>query len=165
MYRLTNDDLVVLSEEESRKLFEIVHSKESKDFHYLAFDRQLSGYSPLNVYIHSNNKEVLNDERDIINSLLKRKEVCSLYPKLNLSLYPMTKLNGCDYEIDLDNIDKHFADILKLNDDVYKTKYMWVDFGHGANNFDQELVLKHLRNLLQKSKILEDIYIEFLYQK
>ena len=31
---------------------------------------------------------------------------------------------------------KHFADILKLNDEVYKTKYMYVDLGHGAKNMD-----------------------------
>lgn len=96
--------------------------------------------------------------------LIKKREACSFYPRLKLTLYPLTKLCGSDYEIDLEYIDKHFEYILELNDNHYKTKFLFVNFGHGASNFNQKLVLEHLDTLLKRSKMLKDIYIEFLQE-
>ena len=163
MYKLTENGVIELSDAENKNVSDDIYAKKNKDYHCLAFDKQLSGYTPLNTYIVSNNPDVLKDEEGIITSLLERKEVCSLYPKLNLSLYPITKLEGDKFEIDLDNIEKHFADILKLNYEVYKTKYLWVSFGQDVKNFDQGLFLKHLRRLLKESKLLKDIYINYLF--
>ena len=160
MYKLTKDDVIELNDVEGKAIFDSVYNKPDKNYHYLAFDRQLGGYNPLNVYVTNRDNSVMKDEKDIFESLLVKREICSLYPRLNLSLYPLTKLNGSEYEIDLDNIDKHFQDILELNDKVYKTKYLFVYFGHGASNFNKDLVLTKLRELLEKSKVLENIYIE-----
>ena len=162
MYRLTDNDVVYLDDSEFKKIHDAVYVRNDSNYHYLAFDRQLGGYSPLNVYVTNADASIMNDEEDIIKSLLARREICSLYPRLKLSLYPLTRLEGSEYDLDLENIDKHFADILKLNDEVYKTKYMFVNFGHGASNYNKELLLKHLRELKKKSKILEEIYIEIL---
>lgn len=165
MYRLTKYGCVSLDETEAKKLHNLIFDKADKNYHYLAFDRQFGGYSPLNVFIMENQPEMLKEEQNVFETLLAKKEVCSLYPKLNLTLYPLIKLEGTNYELDLENIDKHFGDILELNDRVYKTKYLFVDFGHGADNFNQELILDKLRELFNKSNILEDIFIEFLAEE
>ncbi len=162
MYELTKDSVIDLRDEERKAIFEHVYDKPDKNYHYLAFDRQFGGYSPLNVYVTNHDASIMRNEKDIFEKLLAKREVCSLYPKLNLTLYPLTKLDGSEYEIDLENIDKHFEDILELNDKVYKTKYLFVNFGHGASNFNQELIFEKLRGLLEKSKMLKGIYIEFL---
>ena len=162
MYELTKDNIITLNEEEDKAVFEEVYNKPANDYHYLAFDRQLGGYCPLNVYVTSHDASIMKDEKAIFEKLLTKREVCSLYPRLRLTLYPLTKLDGPEYEIDLENIDKHFADILELNDKVYKTKYLFVNFGHGASNFNKELIVAKLRELLDKSKLLEKIYLEFL---
>ena len=165
MYELTKDGVLYLSDEEAKAVFDRVYHKADKNYHYLAFDTQFGGYTPLNVFVTNNNPSIMEHEEAIFKSLLAKKEVCSLYPKLNLTLYPLTKLTDSGYEIDMNGIDKHFADILELNDNTYKTKYLFVNFGQGASNFDQELVLMKLRQLLEKSKLLKKIYIEFLIRK
>lgn len=162
MYELTKSGVVALNEAEHNSVFSDVYDKGDKNYHYLAFDRQFGGYCPLNVYVSKHEPSLLKREKAVFTMLLAKREACSFYPKLNLTLYPLTKLEGPDYEIDLANVDKHFADILELNDKVYKTKYLFVNFGHGASNFDQDLILGKLGELLKKSKVLEKIYIEFL---
>ena len=133
--------------------------KKCEEVHYLAFDRQLFGFSPLGSLLN-NNVKIQRKENEIIEQLIEKQEVCSLLPHFNVSLYPIKKLSDIEYTIDLKNIDKHFKDILYLNDKVYKTKYMFVDYGHGAENMDKSLIEKYLNELLQKSKFLESIYIE-----
>ena len=85
-----------------------------------------------------------------------------MYPKLKLTLYPLSKINDSSYSIDLDGIDKHFADILELNDKVYKSKFLLVNFGHLPDNFNQELLVTKIIELLEKSLILEEVYFEEL---
>ena len=149
-----------LSQKETDRINDLVYEKHDKDFHYLAFDRQLTGFSSLGSFVMKN-EELVKNEGLIMKSLFEKKEVCSLYPKEKLTLYPTQIADDLygRYELVLDNIDKYFEDILKLNDEVYKTKYLFVDFGHGAENFDEELIVQKLKDLLVKSNILETIYI------
>ena len=162
MYELTKNGVAALNESESKTVDHHVYEEDDKNYHYLAFDRQFGGFSPLNCYVNKHEPSLLKKEKAVFTTLLAKREACSFYPTLNLTLYPLTKLEGADYEIDLANVNKHFADILELNDKVYKTKYLFVNFGHGASNFDQGLILGKLGELLKKSKVLEKIYIEFL---
>ena len=162
MYKLKEGAVVALSDDASKAVFDSMYDKSNKDYHYLAFDRQLSGFCPIDCFVRNQDASVREEEEKIFDMLLAKREVCSLYPRLNLTLYPLTKREGPDYEIDLGNIDKHFKDILELNDKVYKTEYLVADFGHGASNFDQDLILKKLNELLKKSKLLKEVYIEYL---
>lgn len=162
MKKITNNGKDLVKEEDNFN-HEILQSH-SKDIHYLTFDRQLSGFSPLGCFISKNSK-VRDSEKKIMLALTENKRVCSLYPDELLTLYPIEYVEGGNgYNVLLDNIGKHFDDILHLNDEVYKTKYMYVDFGHGANNLRIEqnytLVLEYLNRLLQKSKVLEKIFFD-----
>ena len=159
MRRITKNGIEDLNHEEGQRIFDLVYSENSDDFHYLAFDRQLSGFSPLGSYI-LNYPALKEKENEIITALLERQEVESLYPIAKLSLYPVTQINDTKYYLDMENYKKHFADILELNDNVYKTKHLFVDFGHGAENFDEALVIQQLRELLSKSSILDVVYLE-----
>ena len=159
MKKLTTNGIEELGHEESQRIFDLVNNKQSDDFHFLAFDRQLSGFSPLGTYI-LNYPDLREKASEIISALIERQEVKSLYPVAKLSLYPVTKIDGTQYYLDMDNYEKHFADILKLNDTIYKTPNLFVDFGHGAVNFDKPLVIQQLSELLSKSPILENVYIE-----
>lgn len=159
MRQLKINEILELNEEKTREISRLVFEEHSKDVHYLAFDRQLTGFSPLGSFLTKNEK-IRENENKIMEIFLEKKEVCSLYPLEFLTLFPIELLNNNEYRIIYDNIDKDFKDILELNDKTYKTKYLYVDFGHGANNFDEELLFKYLRKLLEMSKILEAIYIE-----
>lgn len=159
MRKITKTGIENLSKEENERIFKFVYDEHSSDFHYLAFDRQLGGFNPLAVYI-GKYPAICEKTDEILAALLEKQEVESLYPVAKLSLYPVTRIDGADYSIDIANYEKHFADILKLNDTVYKTKNLIVYFGHGADNFDEDLVIQQLRDMLSKSNILEAIYIE-----
>ena len=159
MRKITKSGIESLSKEEHDLIYNLVYEDHSDDFHYLAFDRQLSGFSPLGTFV-DNYPDLKKKENEIIAALVERQEVESLYPVAKLSLYPVTKIDGPQYYLDMDNCEKHFADILELNDSVYKTKYIFVYFGHGAENFDESLLIHQLSELLSKSKMLEAIYIE-----
>ncbi len=165
MYKLTKYELIHLSNDERDRIFDRVYNKKDNNYHYLAFERQLGGYSPIHTFISNRDESIMRNEKDIFETLLAKREVCSLYPRLNLTLYPVTKIENSEYEIDLENIDKHFADILELNDEKYKTKFLFVNFGQGATNFNQKLIIKKLRELYKKSKILQAIYIEYLMEE
>lgn len=158
MRKLTTNGIEVLSGEEMTRILELVDTEHSSDFHFLAFDRQLKGFSPLGTYL-LNYPDITEDERKHMLELTERQEVGSFYPKANLSLYPVTQIDGPRYFIDMANYEKHFADILKLNDNYYKTKYLFVDFWHGPENFDEALVIQQLSELLSKSELLEAVYI------
>ncbi len=162
MRKITKNGIEVLSEEENDRIFNMVYEEHSDDFHYLAFDRQLGGFNPLAVFI-GKYPDIYTRGDEIMAALLEKQEVESLYPVAKLSLYPVTKIDGPDYSLDMTNYEKHFADILKLNDTVYKTKNLFVYFGHGADNFDESFVIEQLSELLSKSKILEAVYIEDIY--
>ena len=159
MRKITKNGIESLSNEEHDRIFKSVYEEPGEDFHYLAFDRQLGGFSPLGVYIH-NYPALGENEKEIIAALVEKQEVESLYPVAKLSLYPVTKIDGPEYYLDLDNCEKHFADILELNDTVYRTKNLIVDFGHVANNFDEALLIQKLTELLSKSNLLEAVYIQ-----
>ncbi|MBP5574145.1 MAG: hypothetical protein J6X50_00115 [Bacilli bacterium] len=157
MKQLTLNDCVLLNEQEQKRIENLIGNHD-KNFHYLAFDRQLHGFSPLGSFL-GDARDILAKEQEIMDSLIEKQEVCSLYPRVLLTLYPIRRIDYERYELELNNISKHFTDILELNDQVYKTKYLFVDFGHGAANFDQDLLYEMLRNLLRKSNLLEAIYI------
>lgn len=159
MRKITRNGVEILSKEESEHIYNLVYDELSEDFHYLAFDRQLNSFSPLGVYT-SRFPALMENENEIIAALVDHQEVESLYPVAKLSLYPVTKIVDARYSLDLDNCEKHFADILKLNDTVYSTKYLFVDFGHVADNFDEVLLIKHLSELLSKSNLLEVVYLQ-----
>ena len=159
MRKITINGIVSLSPEDGESIHNLVYEEHSDDYHYLAFDRQLGGFNPLAVYI--GNYPAIYERRDeIMAALVEKQEVESLYPVAKLSLYPVTRIDGAEYSLDMDNYEKHFADILKLNDAVYKTRNLIVYFGHGAENFDEALVIQQLSELLSKSKMLEAVYIE-----
>ena len=161
MYELKNGKPVSLSPEEEKAVSESVFHKVDKNYHYLAFDRQLYGFCTIDGYVTINNPSLKEETEDIFKGLLARREVCSLFKRnINLTLYPLIERNLPDYKIDLENIDKHFEDILELNDEKYETKYLFVDFGHGASNLDKKLILTKLNWLLENSKGLKKIYIE-----
>ena len=159
MRKITLNGIEKIDSKEYDRIFTLVFKEHSADFHYLAFDRQLSGFSPLGTYI-LDYPVIKAKEDEIMAALVERKEVESLYPEAKLSLYPVTKIDGPEYSLDLENCEKHFADILELNDAVYKTKYLYVDFGHGAENFDEALLIEKFSELLAKSNVLEAVYIE-----
>ena len=159
MRRITLNGIEVLSNEESDRIRKLLCTEHSDDFHYLAFDRQLGGFNPLAAYV-GNYPAICERGDEIMAALVEKQEVESLYPVAKLSLYPVTKIDGPEYSLDMANYEKHFADILKLNDTVYKTKYIYVYFGHGAENFDESLLIQKLSELLPKSNTLEAIYIE-----
>ena len=156
MRKIMMNGIEKMSSEESERIRKSLHDD---DYHYLAFDRQLSGFSPLGTYL-LDYPDIREKENEIMAALLERQEVESLYPVAKLSLYPVTRIAGSEYSLDMANYEKHFADILQLNDSVYKTKYLYVDFGHGADNFDEPLVIQQLSELLSKSSVLKAIYIE-----
>ena len=158
MRKITKNGIEVLSSAEEHRIIELVDTEHSDDFHYLAFDRQLTGFSPLCSYL-SKYQDILDKENEIIAALENKQEVESLYPKAKVSLYPVTKIEGPKYYLEMANYEKHFSDILELNDKYYKTKFLFVDFGHGAENFDESLVIQQLRDLLSKSSVLEAIYL------
>ena len=152
---------VIEAPESENEIVQNCLSSHSKDLHYLAFDRQLFGFSPLGSWL-SESKNLIGKSEEIFNELCKKREVCSLYPEENLTLYPIIKVEeGNFYNIDLNNIEKNFNDILELNDKHYKTKYMVVDFGHTPNNLNANygLIIESLQSLLKKSKKLEAIYL------
>lgn len=157
MKRLTLTGAEQLTDQQEKELFDLIYNQHSPRVHYLAFDRQLFGYSPLGCYL-MDYVDIMNNNDRVFADLQARAEVCSFYPRLPLSLYPV-RLERNDYYIDLANIDRHFADILELNDKVYKTDTLAVDFGHGPANMDIELVLSRLRKLLEQSALLKQAYI------
>ena len=155
---LSGVERVDVREEEKIKGLINAHGK---DVHYLAFARQLYGFSPLGTWL-SNNAELKDMSDEIINALIGKKELCSLFPKEKLTLYPMKKVApGDDYYMDLADNDRNFADILYLNDNVYKTEYLAVDFDHleTIQKHDYELIISSLQDLLKKSKKLKEIVI------
>ena len=159
MRRLTLTGVETLNEEDSKRIFDEVYKDHNKNYHYLAFDRQLTGFSPLGTFV-KDNELIVKNESKIMELLLDNRQVMSLYPLENLTLYPIIKINDVEYEIEFYNADKHFRDIASINDELYKTPYLFVDFGHGANNFNEELILNKLRELLSNCKILKEIYLE-----
>lgn len=159
MRKITKNGIEKLSKEENDRIFKLVYEEHSDDFHYLAFDRQIGGFNPLAVYT-GNYPAICERGDEIVAALVEKQEVESLYPVAKLSLYPVTRIDGPEYSLDMVNYEKHFADILNLNDTVYKTKNLIVYFGHGADNFNESLVIQQLSELLSKSKMLEAIYIE-----
>ncbi|SDY38621.1 hypothetical protein SAMN02910264_02137 [Ruminococcaceae bacterium YAD3003] len=162
MRKITNNGIEKLSKEEHDKILNLVFEERSDDFHFLAFDRQMNGFNPLSVYV-GNYPAICERKDEIMAALVGKQEVESLYPDAKLSLYPVTWIDGTEYSLEMTNYEKHFADILELNDTIYKTKNLIVYFGHGAENFDEALVIQKLSELLSKSKMLEAIYIEDIY--
>ncbi len=159
MYTLTKNGFTRLSDTEDKRVFTEIYEKNDKNYHYLSFDRQLRGFCPIDCFLGHAKPELLKEERKVIETLLKRKEVCA-FPDIKLSLYPLDEIDGYDYYLDFNNIEKHFKDLLTLNDEIYNTPYLYVYLGHGASNFDGELLKKYLTDLLSKSKKLKIIYTD-----
>lgn len=155
---LTKNGLIHLSEAEEEAVFN--RMSVDRDYHYLSFNLDI-GFNWAGTYALKCNPSFREDEKNaVIKELIAKREVRSLRDyHINMTIYPITKNEDSEDEIDLENIDKHFDDILKLNDNVYKTKYLIVDCDSGYVHFDQEPVLRKLRELLEKSKILKKIYI------
>ena len=110
MRKITINGIESLSKEESQRIFDQVYTEHSNDYHYLAFDRQLAGFSPLGTYT-LNYPELREKESEIIAALIEKQEVESLFPVARLSLYPVTRIDGPEYSLDLVNYEKHFSDI------------------------------------------------------
>ena len=163
MLELTLNGTKELSAEEHEKIFNDIYNQCNNQYHYLAFDRQIHGFSPLGTYA-LNYVELRQHENEIIDKLIAKQEVCCLHPIANLTLYPILNYtrggNDYEYDVDIENAKKHFADILTINDNVLKTPYLYVQFGHGPNNLDTKLVYKYLGDMLKKSHCLKRIFIE-----
>ena len=160
MYKFDKNGFTKLSKAEDDRVFKEIFDDGDKNYHFLSLDRQLGGFCPIGAYVMHVCPCVLKEEKRIYSSLMARKEVCSLFPKVRISIYPLTRLDGPEYELDLKNISKHFNDILELNDNYYHTPYLYFYTGHGAKNFDGELFKKYLLDLLAKSKELRAIYTD-----
>ena len=160
MKEVTLNGIIELSEKEDA-IVQKLRDAHSKNLHYFAFDMSLSAFSRLGSWL-TKNRELHDNSNVIINALCEKGEVCSLYPSEKLTLYPIKKVIGGGYEIDFTNNDKNFEDILELNDNTYKTEYMIVDFGHIANNFNDNycLIIESLKELLDKSDRLKAIYLD-----
>ncbi len=168
MLEITKQGSRQLQNEESSLIYSNLMAGKDKNYHYLSLDCQLSGYSPLGGYIcslpESLSTFLYNQEKDIINSILERQEVCSLFKLgIPISIYPFRMLdsNPSAYELDIKNIDKHFQDILELNDKVYKADHLFLDLGNVAKNYheNRDLIRTKLQWLLMHSKCLNKIYI------
>ncbi len=135
----------------------------NKDLHYLSMENGLGGFSPLGSFL-GKHKDIMGKEREIMATLIAKKEVCSLYPQERLTLYPIEKLED-GYNVLMENMDKHFADILELNDNFYKTKYMYVDFWQREakklkDDANFHLMVAYLVALKKKSKYLQEIFFD-----
>ena len=141
MEKVTLNGVEQISEQEIDTIRALIDAH-SKDVHYLAFARQLYGFSPLNAWVKDNDV-IMDKQQEIIDKLLEKKEVCSLYPSERLSLYPIEMDDSANgYHIDLSNNDKNFTDILKF-----------------IKKDDFETVITSLQDLLKKSKKLKNVYI------
>ncbi len=159
MFKLTKNKFVLLDEEKSSFISKAIFDDYNPNYHYLSFDRQIIGFSPLGSFT-SNITDVRDREKEIINKLLTEQKVQNVYPAAKLTFYPLSKIEASQYYLELDNIENHFKDILNLNDNVYKTKNMFVDFGHGATNLNINEILPYLRILLNESTTLKKVYFD-----
>ena len=107
MRKITLNGIEKIDSKEYDRIFTLVFKEHNDDFHYLAFDRQLSGFSPLGTYI-LDYPVIKAKEDEIMAALVERKEVESLYPEAKLSLYPVTKIEGSQYFLDLENYVKQY---------------------------------------------------------
>ena len=87
MKQLTLDNCFDSSVQEQKKI-ETLLNKHDKSLHFLALDKTFEGFSPLNSFV-GNYPDIKEKEQEIFNSLIEKQEVCSLYPRLNLTLYPI----------------------------------------------------------------------------
>lgn len=160
------NNVVELSQDQADKIYNDVFADKNKNYHYIVFGKEF-GFVPVDSFL-SDVEEFKNaDKSDIYNKLIsalsQRKEVCSLYPKANLSFYPWEDFSQDiqSAKLDITNIDKHFEDLLYLNDKVLKTPFIYVDFSTAPITFDRELLYKYFRELIKKSAILKHVYIDF----
>lgn len=160
------NNVVELSQEQADKIYNDVFADKNKDYHYIIFGKDF-GFVPVDSFLSDVEEFKDADKSDIYNKLIselsQRKEVCSLYPKANLSIYPWEDYSQTNQtaRLDIKNIDKHFADLLYLNDKVLRTPFIYVDFSTAPINFDREFLYKYFRELMEKSAILKHVYIDF----
>ena len=164
MEKVTLNGVEQISEQEAATMRALINAH-SKDVHYLAFADKFKAYSSFSCWI-TRNIAVMSREREIIDDLLEKKELYSVFPDEKLSLYPIEIFSDFSYHADLSNNDKNFERILELNDGVYKTKYLFVDFVDliEINKQDFELIIFSLQDLLKRSKKLKSIYIREMPQ-
>lgn len=122
MRKIAKNGIEVLSSEEEHRILELVDTEHSDDFHYLAFDRQLTGFSPLCSYL-SKYQDILDKENEIIAALENKQEVESLYPKAKVSLYPVTKIEGPKYYLEMANYETAIILESILKRHQYYSKY------------------------------------------
>lgn len=155
-----------LSQEQADKIYNDVFADKNKDYHYIVFGKDF-GFVPVDSFLSEVEEFKTSDKPDIYNKLIsalsQRKEVCSLYPKANLSFYPWEDYSQSTQtaRLDIKNIDKHFEDLLYINDKVLRTPFIYVDFSTAPINFDRELIYRHFRELMKRSAVLKHIYIDF----
>lgn len=148
--------------EERGRVTDALNSKRNADFHYIIFSDETGAFSPPLSFLinYIDGGDIYPICGEVIKAVAERKDVCSLYPKVRLTVCPLeNNAGGKDSSSVLPDIGKRFDDILYLNDKVLKTRYIYAEFYMASKDMDKESLLGHLKFLVENSKVLKAIYI------
>lgn len=148
--------------EERGRVTDALNSKRNADFHYIIFSDETGAFSPPLSFLinYIDGGDIYPICGEVIKAVAERKDVCSLYPKVRLTVCPLeNNAGGNGSPSVLSDIGKRFDDILYLNDKVLKTRYIYADFYMASKDLDKESLLGHLKFLVENSKVLKAIYI------
>ena len=148
--------------EERCKVTDALNSQGNVDFHYLIFCDETGSFAPPLSFLinYIDGGDIYPICGDVIKAVAERKDVCSLHPKVRLTVCPLeNNTGGKGGPSVLPDIGKRFDDILYLNDKVLKTRYIYAEFYMASKDLDKESLLGHLKFLVENSKVLKAIYI------
>lgn len=151
--------------EERGRVTDALNSKRNADFHYIIFSDETGAFSPPLSFLinYIDGGDIYPICGEVIKAVAERKDVCSLYPKVRLTVCPLeNNAGGNGSPSVLPDIGKRFDDILYLNDKVLKTRYIYSDFHYAPENTDKASLIERLRFLVQSSRTLKAIYISNL---
>lgn len=148
--------------EERGKVTDALNSKRNSDFHYIIFSDETGAFSPPLSFLinYIDGSDIYPICGEVIKAVAERKDVCSLYPKVRLTVCPLENNAGENGSPSvLPDIGKRFDDILYLNDKVLITRYIYAEFYMASKDMDKESLLGYLKFLVENSKVLKAIYI------
>lgn len=148
--------------EERCRVTDALNSKKNVDFHYIIFSDETGAFSPPLSFLinYIDGGDIYSICGKVIKAVAERKDVCSLYPKVRLTVCPLeNNAGGKGGSSVLPDIRKCFDDILYFNDKVLKTRYIYADFYMASKDMDKESLLGYLKFLVENSKVLKAIYI------
>lgn len=151
--------------EERCKVTDALNSQGNVDFHYLIFCDETGSFAPPLSFLinYIDGGDIYPICGKVIKAVAERKDVCSLHPKVRLTVCPLeNNTGGKGGPSVLPDIGKRFDDILYLNDKVLKTRYIYADFHYAPENTDKASLIERLRFLVKNSRTLKAIYISNL---